>query len=157
MNAVVAPEPPYLRALVPADLDRLAAIEARAYTRGGWSRGVFADCLRVGYYCRGFDCAGELAGYGIVSVAAGESHLLNLAVDPRWQRHGFARLLLAQAAGFAREAGAECMLLEVRPSNAPALGLYSQAGFTRFGRRHGYYPPTGGGESEDALILCLRL
>lgn len=157
MNAVVASEPPYLRALVPDDLDQLTAIEAHAYARGGWSLGIFADCLRAGYFCRGLDYCGELAGYGILSVAAEESHLLNLAVNPRWQRQGFARRLLAHVADLARRSNAQCMFLEVRPSNAAALSLYSQVGFTRFGRRRGYYPPTAEGESEDALVLCLRL
>jgi ribosomal-protein-alanine N-acetyltransferase len=156
MNAVVAFDPPVLRALVPDDLDRMATIEARAYARG-WTRGIFSDCLRIGYYCRGLECGGELAGYGIVSVAAAESHLLNLAVDPDYQRRGFAKMLLADVTEFARGANAECMFLEVRPSNAAALALYMHTGFNEFGRRRGYYPPTSGGEREDALILCRRL
>ncbi|MGH8160901.1 MAG: ribosomal protein S18-alanine N-acetyltransferase, partial [Gammaproteobacteria bacterium] len=122
--------------------------------QGGWSRGIFSDCLRMGYYCRGLDCADELAGYGIVSVAAEESHLLNLAVEPRWQRRGLAWMLLADATEFARRESAQCMFLEVRPSNAAARALYTRAGFKEFGRRRDYYPPRARGGSEDALVLC---
>ncbi len=156
MNAVAAVDRPRLRALVVADLDRLATIEARAYRQGGWSRGIFSDCLRMGYYCRGLEYAGELAGYGIVSMAAEESHLLNLAVDPRWQRRGLAWMLLEDAIGFAGRGHARCMFLEVRPSNAPARALYARAGFDELGRRRDYYPPGARGGSEDALVLCRR-
>lgn len=41
------------------------------------------------------------------------------------------------------------MILEVRPSNAEALGLYDSFGFRVVGRRRGYYYDTG----EDALVM----
>jgi ribosomal protein S18 acetylase RimI-like enzyme len=41
------------------------------------------------------------------------------------------------------------VLLEVRPSNVEALGLYESLGFRVVGRRHGYYYDTG----EDALVM----
>lgn len=156
MNAAVVRNSPFIRVLLPVDLDRMAAIESRAYARG-WSRGIFADCLRSGYFCRGLESGGKLAGYCIASAAAGESHLLNLAVDPDCQQCGFGRLLLDHALEWAREAAADCMFLEVRVSNTAARGLYLSAGFTEFGRRRGYYPPSPQSGAEDALILCRRL
>lgn len=155
MSAVVPLSAPLLRPLGAGDIDRLAAIERRAYRHQGWTRGIFADCLRVGYAGWGVEDGGALAGYAFVSVAVGESHLLNLAVDPGSQGRGLGRLLLAQMFESAREWGAECMFLEVRPSNRRARTLYARAGFTEFGRRRGYYPVPGG--REDALILCRRL
>jgi ribosomal-protein-alanine N-acetyltransferase len=53
----------------------------------------------------------------------------------------------------ARRAGAEQMFLEVRISNAAAIGLYEAAGFVAVGRRHAYYPETPRGRSEDALVM----
>ena len=47
------------------------------------------------------------------------------------------------------------MLLEVRPSNGPALALYRNYGFAEIGRRKGYYPADGG--REDALVLRREL
>ena len=49
----------------------------------------------------------------------------------------------------ARERGATCMTLEVRPSNRAALRLYEGFGFIPKGVRPGYYSDTG----EDALIM----
>ena len=43
--------------------------------------------------------------------------------------------------------------LEVRPTNAEALGLYERFGFRVIGRRKGYYFDTG----EDALVMEARL
>ncbi|HEX5313376.1 MAG TPA: ribosomal protein S18-alanine N-acetyltransferase [Gammaproteobacteria bacterium] len=156
MNAVLAIAAPLLRPLVPGDLERLAAIEARAY-RSGWTGGIFADCLRVGYSCWGMEAAGVLAGYGIISIAAGESHLLNIAVDPTQQRGGLGGLMLEHLLGIARRWRVEHMFLEVRPSNVAARRLYERAGFAEFGRRRGYYPGGNASEREDALILRLQL
>ena len=145
------------RPLETGDLDRLQEIGRLAYRGLGWSRGIFADCLGVSYDCWGVELDGQLVGYGIVSVAAGESHLLNLAVDPACQGHGIGSLLLQFLLAEALRQGAECMFLEVRPSNPVARALYKRFGFTEFGRRRGYYPNAPDGEREDALIFCKRL
>lgn len=146
-----------VRPLGEADLDRLASIEHAAYRFQGWSRAIFADCLSVGYDCWGALLDGGLVGYGILSVAVGESHLLNLAVHPECQGRGVGRLMLDYLMREAARRDAECMFLEVRPSNREARMLYAHAGFKEFGRRRGYYPSGPDGGREDALILCRRL
>ncbi|MDN5864304.1 MAG: ribosomal protein S18-alanine N-acetyltransferase [Gammaproteobacteria bacterium] len=157
MNAAVAFDAVRFRVLLPADIDHLAAMERRAYAGKGWNRGIFTDCLRNGYICRGLVAGERISGYYIVSVGAGESHLLNLVVDPDCQRRGFGRSLLFHALAEACQAGAECIFLEVRPSNVAARRLYEQEGFSEFGRRRGYYPASERGGPEDALVLCLKL
>lgn len=157
MSAVRPFEALATRPLETGDLDRLAEIERRAYRGLGWSRGIFADCLGVGYDCWGAEADGQLIGYGIVSIAAGESHLLNLAVDPACQGRGIGSMLLQFLLSEALGQGAECMFLEVRPSNPVARALYERSGFTEFGRRRGYYPNAPDGGREDALIFCKRL
>lgn len=157
MSTVSPLEVPALRVLGLADLESLVAIEGRAYRDMGWSRNIFEDCLNVGYSCWGAALYEELVGYVIVSIAAGESHLLNLAVDPVCQRRGIGRLLLDFACREAAGQQAECMFLEVRPSNRIARDLYTRAGFTEFGRRRDYYPNAASGGREDALVFCRRL
>lgn len=146
-----------VRQLGETDLDRLAVIERCAYQAHGWSRAIFADCLGVGYDCWGVVHEGVLVGYGIFSVAVGESHLLNLAVHPDSQGRGIGRFMLDFVLREAARRDAECMFLEVRPSNRVARALYAAAGFNEFGRRRGYYPNGPGGVREDALIFCRRL
>lgn len=157
---------PLLRPLGWGDLDRIMAIELAAYPFP-WTRGIFSDCLRVGYDCWGLQLGGRLAGYTIQSDAAGESHLLNLCVEPELQRRGLGRVLLENAIRIARSHDCESMYLEVRPSNPAGIALYRRQGFTIVGRRPDYYSastltgPTGKSETErgreDALVMRLDI
>ena len=154
MNSVVREPMPQLRGMLPGDLPVVADIERRSY-EFPWSRGIFRDCLLAGYTCLLIEAEGEARAYGILSVAAGEAHLLNLCVDRDWRRYGFGELLLAELISRARNAGVRQMLLEVRPSNEVALRLYRKYGFRPIGRRRGYYRADAG--REDAMVLALRL
>ena len=49
--------------------------------------------------------------------------------------------------------GKESMILEVRPTNDPAVALYKNTGFQTIGVRKGYYADT----REDALVMRLVL
>ncbi len=147
-------DPGLFRPMSEADLPAVMDIERRAYSFG-WTEGIFADCLRVGYCCWVLVHQEQVIGYGVMSVAAGEAHLLNLCVDPGRQHCGFGRHLMERMIELARAYGAGQMLLEVRPGNQAARSLYAGMGFAEVGRRKDYYPAAGG--REDALILCRDL
>ena len=132
----------------------VADIERRSYPFP-WSQGIFRDCLLAGYTCVLLESGGEARGYGILSVAAGEAHLLNLCIDPRHRRLRYGEMLLAELIARARTAGVKQMLLEVRPSNEAAITLYRKYGFRRIGTRRGYY--RAGAGREDAVVLALKL
>ena len=51
------------------------------------------DCLRVGHECWVLDCRAGIIGYGVLSCAAGEAHVLNVCVAPEHQGHGHGRHL----------------------------------------------------------------
>lgn len=136
------------------DLDEVVGIEQAAYPFP-WTRGIFEDCLRVGYACWVLEQEGAIAAYGVLSVAVGEAHILNLCVRPERQRQGYGRSLLRHLLGLARRHHADTALLEVRPSNRAALALYRSMGFNEVGTRRGYYPGERG--REDALILAIDL
>jgi len=137
-----------------SDLDAVMAIELRAYPFP-WTRGIFRDCLLAGYYCLVLDVGGSVTAYGIMSVAAGEAHLLNLCVHPNAQRLGYGRRLLGALMLRAAEVGADKIFLEVRPSNQVALRLYASVGFEQIGIRPAYYQAENG--REDAVILAAAL
>lgn len=136
------------------DLPAIEQIERRAYDYP-WSGGIFSDCLRVGYSVWGGFEDASLRAYCVMSVAANEAHVLNLCVDPTFHGLGFGGELLEQMMAVARHRQAQRMLLEVRPSNWPALALYRRLGFRQIGLRRGYYPAADG--REDALVLSYRL
>jgi ribosomal-protein-alanine N-acetyltransferase len=145
---------PVFRRMRRDDLDRVCEIENHVYTFP-WTRGNFVDALDAGYLCTVLECEATLVGYSILSVAVGESHLLNLSIDAPWQGRGLGRALLLQQIDLARSEAARILVLEVRPSNAPARSLYEGLGFERIALRRGYYPaPTG---REDAIVLVRRL
>ena len=133
-----------------SDLDTVLRIEQAVYPYP-WTSGNFTDSLAAGYHCWIVECAGEVAGYTVVMIAAGEGHLLNLSVAAAWQRRGIGRELLAFVTKLARDYGAARLLLEVRPTNLAALGLYAAAGFSRVALRRNYYP--AGDAREDAVVL----
>ncbi len=154
MSAILVDRGSRLRPLGAADLDAVMAIEQRAY-EFPWSKGIFRDCLRVGYCCWCYENAGGIEGYGVISVAAGESHVLNLTVRPESQRRGIGKKLMSHFVQLARRHDAELVMLEVRPSNQAAIGLYHKCGFNEIGVRRNYYPAENG--REDALLFALSL
>jgi ribosomal-protein-alanine N-acetyltransferase len=131
------------------DLAGVVALEHAVYPFP-WSEQIFRDCLRVGYDCWVVDAGGEVSGYAVMSMGAGECHILNLCVAPALRRQGAGRALLTMLLRRARQAGMLHAFLEVRPSNAAAIALYESMGFERIGLRRGYYQAEGG--REDAIV-----
>ncbi len=143
-----------VRRLNPGDLDRIIEIELSAYPYP-WTRGIFEDCLRVGYDCWGLQLGAELAGYSIQTHAAGESHLLNLCIAPEYQGRGLGKTMLDHAIRLARMQNCFCIFLEVRPSNPAGVRLYRRNGFEIVGERPDYYRSDEG--RENALVMKLDL
>lgn len=129
-------------------------IEEAAYAFP-WTRGIFEDCLRVGYDCRGIQVGALLVGYSVLTQVAGECHLLNLCVDPQWQRRQLGSVLLEQCIRTATESNCESMFLEVRPSNRAGISLYRKRGFQVVGERPDYYRAERG--REKAYIMFIDL
>ena len=161
MNAVTAAEAgeaapaARLRVMREEDLDAVMQIELRAYPFP-WSRGIFRDCLRAGYSAWVLeDGAADILGYGVLSVAADEAHILNVCPAPPAQGRGHGRRLLRALVQQARLSGALRLFLEVRPSNPHAITLYQAEGFSEIGRRPRYYPAHAG--REDAIVMALEL
>ena len=153
MSAILR-DAPRLALMRDADLAEVLAVEGAVYSHP-WTRGNFADSLRAGHQCWTWRLGGELLGYFVLLVAAGEGHLLNLSVAATRQRGGHGSALLAEAMRMARARGARHLYLEVRPSNLGAKALYRRFGFRQVAVRPGYYPAHAG--REDALVLTLAL
>jgi len=144
-----------LRKMKPDDLPVVLAIENVAYAFP-WSEGVFRDCFKARYSCWVCETpVGTLLGYGIMSFAVGEAHILNLCVNPDHHNQGIGRTILTHLINVARQKKVENLFLEVRPSNLAAIALYQKMGFNEIGIRKDYYPAHDG--REDALMLALTL
>lgn len=147
-------EPFNIRPMTFDDLDEVYRIETTAHVTP-WSRGIIHDCIDVGYGCFVIEWLNSIVGYTIVRVAAGECHILNICVKPEKQGSGLGKRLLKYIFEMAKPF-CEKIILEVRVSNLPAIGLYKKFGFEQCGYRKDYYP-FDDGSREDAIVLHYEL
>ncbi len=154
MITPIAEPPTTIRDMEHDDLATVSDIERRSY-EFPWSHGVFRDCLLAGYQSIVLVREDRVAGYGILSVAAGEAHILNLCVEPAYRSLGYGEKLLDEMLFRARSASVREIFLEVRPSNDTALALYRKKGFYQVANRPAYYQANHG--REDAAVLAKKL
>jgi ribosomal-protein-alanine N-acetyltransferase len=143
-----------LRDMRPEDLVAVSDIERRSY-EFPWSHGVFRDCLLAGYQTIVIERAAAVAGYAILSIAAGEAHILNICVEPSLRSIGYGERLLDEVMRRARNAAVREIFLEVRPSNVHAHALYRKKGFHKVAKRPAYYQARQGREDADVLVKKL--
>ncbi len=165
---------PRLRAMLPADLVDVIALEHELFPEDPWTPEMFADEVAQPpdsrLYLIAEAEAGDggiresdimtgrgavrppvLAGYaGMMFIPGGtQADVLTIAVRaPYWGR-GIGSALLAALLDAARDRGCGEVFLEVRADNPRARGLYLRRGFTEIGVRRGYYQPSG----MDAIVM----
>ncbi len=142
-----------IRAAVPADAEKIAALEADNLGRDAWSaglveQGVSGDLPTVQYLVA--EVEGAVVGYAAASIVADIAELQRIAVTPAHRRAGLAAALLAAVLGAATEQRADRILLEVREDNHEALAFYADQGFVEIDRRRRYY-------RDGATAIVLRL
>lgn len=137
-----------------ADLEAIMVIEESVYAHP-WTRGNFLDSFVNAYPTIGMrNAEGELMAYFVAMPVFDELHLLTIAVDRKYQRQGYAKKMLHRMLAMSLEMRLNSVLLEVRVSNSPAIGLYQSFGFSEIGRRKAYYPAENGAR-EDAIVMRL--
>ena len=141
--------------MVVADLDQVVENEVRAYAFP-WSRGIFVDCIDANHECWVLCRCDRIIGHGVLSVGAGDGHLLNVCVRRDEQGYGYGRMLALHMIERAFQRGAAALFLEVRPSNVVAVQLYTSIGFKEVGKRKNYYPSRLGHEDAQVLVLDLE-
>ena len=154
MITPIAEPPSVIREMNHDDVSMVSDIERRSY-EFPWSHGVFRDCLLAGYQNIVLVRDQTVAGYGVLSIAAGEAHILNICVDPDYRSHGYGEKLLDELLFRARAASVRTIFLEVRPSNERAIALYRKKGFHQVANRPAYYQANQG--REDAAVLAKKL
>ena len=94
----------------------------------------------------------NILGHGGMHCTHQECYIDNIPVFGHQRKKGVGTAIVEGLVQEAQRRGAEYISLEVRPSNRPAVGLYTKLGFMEEGRRRNFYSdPT-----EDALILTRR-
>ena len=144
-----------VRPMAREDLPAVLEIEQQVYPFP-WAQQIFVGSMEAGTLLVVLQRQQQVVGYGVLSTAAGESQLLNLALSPHYQGRGLGRALLQWLIEQARQGGADILFLEVRLSNDTAQQLYQSLGFNEIGVRKQYYRVIGG-RREDALIYALQI
>jgi ribosomal-protein-alanine N-acetyltransferase len=85
----------------------------------------------------------------VARLRDGAWYLNNLLVDPQHRRRGVATELVGTYLESSRLVPSRGHTLEVRVSNAPAIGLYRGLGFRIAGTRAAFYPDN----NEDAFVM----
>ncbi len=142
-----------IRAMAAADIGQILEIERLSF-KSPWSEQAFLEELdnRLAHYLVLLD--GEtVVGYAGFWQILDEGHITNVALLPSYRGRGLAKMLIGRLIDVARHHNIVQLTLEVRPSNAAALALYRQFGFSVQGRRPNYYFDT----KEDALIMWTKI
>lgn len=131
-------QPVHIRPGNMRDLPRIGDIQVASHLGANWDPATY-----LAYDLKIAEKRGQIAGF-LVSrdVGGGEIEVLNLAVDPAFRREGIATALM-------QSVPADHVFLEVRESNASAIALYQQLGFTEVGRRPDYYDDP----VENAIVM----
>ena len=139
-------------------LDSVMYVENRAF-EFGWKRSTFQNCIDHNHDCwvieNGSHTPIITVAHAVLCVTVDDAELLNLSVDPTWQRRGLGRMMLEHILARARILGAARISLEVRRSNFAAMSLYSSVGFKQVGTRKDYYRTRRA--REDAYIMQLQI
>ena len=160
MATSASPQPAinvFVRVMRASDLDLVVASENLSL-QNPWSKRIFTDCLRSGYECWVLATRDRIVAHGVLSVGAGEAHVLTICVHPDFRHMGYGRRMLKHLLDKGAKNAAKVCFLEVRPSNKVAISLYLSLGFVQVGERRHYYPSNPGEQvREDALILSRLL
>ena len=138
-----------IRPMEPRDIQAVFALEQACFSLP-WSREALEKELEnsIARYLVA-EHGGKLIAYCGMWLIIDEAHITNIAVEEAYRKQAVGTKLLCAAQDLARKEGMRSMTLEVRESNAPAIGLYEKLGFQAYGLRKKYYPDNG----ENALIM----
>jgi ribosomal-protein-alanine N-acetyltransferase len=140
-----------LRPIKAEDLPQLHEIEI-ATQPFPWPLETFQQCLAAGFGGWVLEQNAKILGFILVTLQAGEGHILNICVHTDYQRQGIAAQLFNAVLSAAKQGGINRFFLEVRCSNHQAIGLYTKFGFQQIGVRKDYYLTASG--HEDALVFA---
>lgn len=144
-----------LRDMDYGDIEAVMRIEQSIYPYP-WTTGNFIDSLDSGYASMVAELDGTLVGYAVLMPSVDEAHLLTIGIASEHQRKGLGEEVLGRMMAMAHDSGINRIILEVRPSNTPALALYRKCGFQQIGLRRGYYPADNN-TREDAIVMACNL
>jgi [ribosomal protein S18]-alanine N-acetyltransferase len=143
-----------IRAFAQADSAAAAEILRGAPEAAQWTEWGLKELLGwPGVLALVSESASKVNGFIIGRQVAEEAEILNLAVIPAKRRQGEGGALLKAALEEFRARRVSRVFLEVRESNETAITFYAKHGFSKMGRRAGYYHDP----EEAAVVMEMKL
>lgn len=137
-----------IRRMRPEDVAGAAEIERLTFS-APWSEKGFLDALEnvnaVFFVAEEEavnscgDVASVILGYIGMYVSIDEGEITNVAVGQHFRGGGVGKALIEKILSYAGANQITRIVLEVRVSNAAAIGLYAKYGFAKVGTRKGFY------------------
>lgn len=141
-----------IRKMQSCDVEQVAALEQSCFSQP-WSLNAFRDVLTCEYRVLFVALDGErVIGECMLTDIAGEGEITNVAVSEAYRGQGIAKELLGAVLKEGSRRSISAYTLEVRQSNAAAIGLYQYFGFVTEGVRKNFYDKP----VEDGLIMWKR-
>ena len=138
-----------IRQMTMEDISQVTAIEKEIFS-DAWSYEMFEDCLKYSYYwCLVCEGEGQIKGYLITQILAGEGEIHKIGVIPSFRRKKVEDTLMKKLEEEGKRRQLSKWFLEVRESNKKAIALYLKWQFTQIDSRKNYYH----NPLEDALIF----
>ena len=138
-----------IRKLGPEEAPAVASILRQAPEAAKWSlQGIGQSASSVDGVALVSEESGAISGFLLARLTADGAEILNMAVLPAARRRGQGGMLLEAALEEFAERGTDRVFLEVRESNEVAIAFYSKNGFSKTGRRPGYYH-----DPDEAAVL----
>ena len=135
-----------------SDISQIAEIEKQCFS-DPWSEQAFESGMNSPFfYGVLFEEGGQVCAYACEMVIFEDAEILNVAVAPSFRRRGLGEELMLALENYAKNKGAERLLLEVREGNIPARGLYEKQGFVAYGVRKNYYE-----DGENAVVMQKKI
>lgn len=130
-------QPEGSRPIVPADLERVLALDAAAFgplwrlspesMQAAFSQASNASLIEID---------GAVVGYQITTSSPFSVHLARLAVHPDWQRRGLGRVLVGDSIQTAASLAWSRLSVNTQADNAASLALYQRLGFQLTGQSY---------------------
>lgn len=139
---------PTIREWTEKDLLVVAAIERNCFIDPWTVEMLRAEMQKQDSYGLILEEDGKALGYACGNALFEDGEVEKVAVLAENRGKGYGKALVLGLFEIAKQRGAERMFLEVRASNAPALGLYQSVGFEKTRLRKRYYE-----NGEDALEM----
>ena len=142
-----------IREMTAEDVEDAWKLEEKYLGKEAWTRKQLLDAMtRDDTIYLVSEMAGRIVGLCGVQNISGEGEITNVSVSGDVRRMGCAYKMLRQLLERGAGLGITDYTLEVRASNAPAIGLYEKLGFKSEGVRPGFYHEP----ADDAVIYWKR-